>query len=390
MRKLVPGYGFCERSEILTGAGAATTANFAAYTYAPALSPFRRLSHIQPFLSGLDSLANLGINALPNRQKAFGDKILGRARKELQRLYRRFAPCYDWNRIPLQFFPLFALTEDATDHSQSQAFVVPSVYDELQAKGGSWFHGFQDLASDLKDPYDISIQKLCESFVEPHQFYTFALGHLDTHCHMHGTGRDVRRPVLMQIDDLARKLHNTFINANPDAYVLLFGDHGMLDVTRTFDAEKSIKQFTRSKGWKIPRDLVYFLDSTMVRFWGKKATECLALLSRPEWTSHGRLVDDSLANEIGITKAPYNYGEVIWWAHDGVCVFPDFFRRVRAPKGMHGYDVRLDGHKGCAFLSGVDIIPQVREEGHLIDIAPTVETLLELDIPNNITGRSWI
>lgn len=390
VKKLTPGYGFCERSEILTGAGPSDTGHFYAYTYAPDLSPFSYLRRFQPFLNLLDyALDTIPVFLSPKGKRIWG-KVYKYGRSRLQRWYRKFAPSFSWNAIPFRFFPLFALTEDSVEHTQPDAFRIPSIYDILIANGLSWNHKFQDLATDLSDSYEVSLNRFYQSFAQPHSFYCYAFGHIDSICHKNGTSRENRKKTLNYVDNMAKEMYVAFLDKNPDGYVLFFGDHGMLDIHTTFNAEEQIIRFVKMKGWKVPRDLVYFLDSTTVRFWGKKSIECKELLNNEEWAANGRVLNESLAKKIGVVDEQFNYGDLIWWANPGVCVFPDFFRRIIPPKGMHGYDVNIDEHKGLAILNGPDIVSCVRDNGHLTDIAPTVYSLLDLEIPSQVTGRSWI
>lgn len=390
VRTLTPGYGFCERSEILTGADASITGNFAAYTYAPDQSPFQHGRYVRTLLAVLDYCAEAIPRALPRGPALFFDKVHRYGLSRLQRVYRRFRDCYDWNRIPLRFFHLFALTEDARNHTEPQAFSLPSIYDLLRDRGLSWHHGFQDLATDMLDPYDVALRKLYAAFRESHSFYCFAIGHIDTNCHKRGTSQDARGATVRLVDTMAKEMYEEFMDANPGGQVIFFGDHGMLDVNQVFDAEGELLQFFKDKGWKAPRDIVYFLDSTMVRLWGEKAEECRSLVSNGDWSKYGVVVDEALASKFGILNASFNYGDLIWWANPGVAVFPDFFRRVDPPMGMHGYDINVAEHKGLAIAVGPNIKPRIIEEGSLLDIAPTVETMLGLAPPDQVVGSSWV
>lgn len=390
VKKLTPGYGFCERSEILTGADTALTGNFTAYTYAPEKSPFRYLRYMRAFMVCADYFTEVLPRMLPQKTAIFYDKVYRYSCSYLQRWYRKFVPCYSWNRIPFRFFHLFALTEDARNHTKAEAFTVPSIYDLLREKNLTWHHGFQDLATDMRDSYDIALRKLYAAFSEPHSFYCFALGHLDTICHKLGTNRDARSRTLRLVDSILKEMYIEFKRANVDGNIIFFGDHGMLDVNNVFNAEEQLLLFFKEMGWKTPRDIVYFLDSTMVRFWGKKALECKELVSSGDWVKYGFVVDDALKKKIGILESSFNYGDLIWWANPGITVFPDFFRRVDPPKGMHGYDVNLEEQKGFAIVNGPNVIHITKEEGTLLDIAPTVETILGLTPPEQIVGRSWV
>jgi len=390
VKKLVPGYGFCERSEILTGSDCSVTGNFSAYTYNPNKSPFNYLKHFHLFTSLLDSIEDLFLLRFPSKYTIYFDKLQRQLRKRLQRYYRYFRHCYDWNQIPFKFFNLFELTEDTFPHTSSNAFEVPSIYDLLIDKELSFYHGFQDLANDLKNSYNTELENLYSSFSENNTFTTFAIGHLDTITHKYGTSRSARLETLKNVDNMAKSIFLKFKEKNPSGYVIFFGDHGMLDVKKNFDAKSSIDHYLKRKRLKVPSDISYFLDSTMVRFWGSKSHIINDLVHSNEWSQYGKVIDVDFANKLGLNNFKHNYGEIIWWANPGIVVFPDFFRRYDPPLGMHGYDINHDDHKGLALLSGYDISHKLIDEGHLVDIAPTVCRLLDLGRLIHSNGKSWV
>lgn len=389
VRNLKIGPGFCERSEILTGAHSDQTDNFIAFTYAPNQSPFKQLGKCQFLTSTADWVSDTIPKLLGDSLGRVFDKAHGRLRSRLTHVCRRFGG-YALNRIPFQFLHLFALTEDSVDHTEPGAFLVPSLFDLAREAGLSWYYAFPTLATDLQGTYDENFKKLVDSFSQPYNLYLFAIGHLDTICHTYGTSRESRQRTLKQVDEWMKFLYEEFTKVNPEGTVLFFGDHGMVEVEQLFDAESRLLTFVKKRQWHIPRDLVYFLDSTMVRVWGRKSEECRELFDDEYWKTHGQVINEELAQRFNIPIHHRRYGDVIWWADPGVCVFPDFFRRHQPPKGMHGYDPNHDDMKGTAIVVGSSVPAKYIEEGLLVDICPTVEKMLGLTPPEKIVGKSWI
>jgi hypothetical protein len=130
--------------------------------------------------------------------------------------------------------------------------------------------------------------------------------------------------------------------------IVLFGDHGMVSVTGTTDVWTALMAAPIQLG----RDVSFFLDSTMARFWFKNprarqhVIDALAPL-------RGRVLDAAELESLDLSGCDPRNGELYFLAHPGVLILPNFFqRRGRPVKGMHGYHPDCPDNQGY-FLSRV-------------------------------------
>jgi predicted AlkP superfamily pyrophosphatase or phosphodiesterase len=137
-----------------------------------------------------------------------------------------------------------------------------------------------------------------------------------------------------------------------------------------------------------------FLDSTMARFrWvthhGRDFLEAVKQL--PVLRNKGRYVDERMAREYSIPLRDRRYGDLIWWANNGILLFPDYFHdRYTHNKGMHGYDSNHPDMKGFLLAFGPSIAPRAFEEANLIDVCPTICAAVGLSPPAGNKGLSLL
>ena len=143
-----------------------------------------------------------------------------------------------------------------------------------------------------------------------------------------------------RIDALERFLARAWAEAverSGDVEMLLFSDHGMTNVTSTFDL------FERLSGFELGTDYLVFMDSTMARFWfpdeirRHKVLEVLTDLP-------GRVLDEDQKRALGIDFSDDRYGHDVLVADEGVVFHPNYFAgpflhwvRKYPERAMHGY-----------------------------------------------------
>lgn len=114
--------------------------------------------------------------------------------------------------------------------------------------------------------------------------------------------------------------------------VYAFGDHGMAQVDHTHDLWEPL----RALPLQVPRDYLYFLDSTMARFWFRTddaRRKIRALLSNLDY---GRILEIGELQELGAFYRDQDYGEMIFLVEEGHILVPSFMG-LTPVRGMHGY-----------------------------------------------------
>lgn len=112
----------------------------------------------------------------------------------------------------------------------------------------------------------------------------------------------------------------------------VFSDHGMTEVTATYDILSDLARLPVREG----HDYRGFYDSTMARFKlfnDAARREIEGLLSA---SPHGRIVPDEELAALGVLFPDRRYGDLVFVAHGGTVLNPSYMSHA-APKGMHGY-----------------------------------------------------
>jgi hypothetical protein len=375
--RILPSLGFCERTEILTGAFPCTSGNFTAIGYDPAASPYRRIRPLLKLLAPLDRL--------------------GRLRSPMRRLMTRILqqlgirmPVF---QIPLDQLHRFALTEDRRDHFGSRAFAVESLVDVMQTAGRRVYAG-AFTAVGMPNGDDANRVRLALDHVrDACDLYLVYLGELDRVGHHFGPDSTQRRETSCLIDAQIHSLRTAFESHFETVHWVILGDHGMMPVERRVDAGALVHAAAQRQGLKLHSDYLIFLDSTLVRLWPQtqQASHLLAqTLTSPPLADLGELITPAQADSLHIPAPGELYGDLIWWCSPGTLVFPDYFHVARPPKGMHGYDPGLPQSQGMALVISPGMVPHQIEQGELVDICPTLCDLMGLRHPTKSQGTSFV
>jgi predicted AlkP superfamily pyrophosphatase or phosphodiesterase len=157
---------------------------------------------------------------------------------------------------------------------------------------------------------------------------------LDKIGHQFGPDSKEYLSCLRKVDSLVKQIFDSLIG--PGDKFLIWSDHGMLKVKKLINLEKILPP---------QRGYVYFLDSTMARFWFSNQGTKTKVLRTLKSLSDGNLLSQEEKRHFKINFGHSKYGEEIFLCHPGVLILPNFFQK-RPIKGMHGYDGRLKSERG--------------------------------------------
>jgi hypothetical protein len=144
------------------------------------------------------------------------------------------------------------------------------------------------------------------------------------------------------LDRALGELVELFRSLHADGRVVVFSDHGMLDVVAHHNLPGAI--FDDGRG----RRARYWLDSTMVRFWHEDPMVALAVRERV--AGEGVLfLSEEERGRFGVTSP--EFGRAIGLLPSGAVFNPNAFGS-RAPRGMHGYHPDIAEHFGVMALGG--------------------------------------
>jgi hypothetical protein len=233
-------------------------------------------------------------------------------------------------RIPLQFAHHFARHDMDYRRFPPARLPVPTLLDAAEERGLRFYfrylsHGY---------PLETALREL-DRALATHDVLFFYDPSIDGHGHRYGPdvvklGPDIDRAAAFCAAAWDR------IDGDPYANLLLFSDHGMTEIRRSYDL------LAKLRPWRIGHDYLVFIDSTFARFWyanddvrrairtalvGSPAT----FLTRADEERYGIAFDDD------------RYGQDILVADEAVVfhpsyISPTFFRTKEYPdRATHGY-----------------------------------------------------
>ena len=286
-------------------------------------------------------------------------------------------------QVPYRLLRYFAYSERYLIW-QPGALPRPTLFDVLRQHGLPWLWlGYPG--------HDQHTQALLHAFrqrIRPeHRFVYLHFAELDWTGHRYGPESRRYRETLKELDGavetVCRRLGQMFDRVNG----VIFGDHGMVSIRRLVDVEAALRQ----TGLRVPRDYVYFLDSTQARFWfqherARRVTE--ETLSSLEG---GRILRLEEYERLHIRFGHDRFGQLVFIADGHTLIFPNFFQRLEPARGMHGYlpDVQ-DNWAHYVIVNGPHDVPrgEVLQPVPMVDLFPTFLELLQLPIPKNSHERS--
>ncbi len=193
---------------------------------------------------------------------------------------------------------------------------------------------------------------------------------LDAALHEEGNHGGRAGEVLSEIGDHIERARDEMMRGGGTLTTLVVGDHGMADVDTFVDPRPVLRPLVRRLGADAPR---YFIDSTMVRFWGEQAEldQARAVLEQARLPGQWLASDVLAEREVPMEGAPYGQG--FFLLDEGAIFAPSWVGGRVA--GMHGYDVGMGSAR--AALASDTPIPDACDS--IAGVAPMVRRRLGLD-----------
>jgi predicted AlkP superfamily pyrophosphatase or phosphodiesterase len=361
-------FGFSPRASYFGGLKPAEVGFTHLFCYNPQESPFgvaRGLSWVEEKVPALADQARLWLTQL------------GRERVP------SFAAAYlSTFEIPLRFLPFFAPTEKYAPWDPKVGY--NSLFLQLDAQRLPWIQCSWPLSNQLPRSDDAAIVDNVISQLRPdHRMAYVHLQQLDSLGHTYGPGSSEVQRGLEEIDQLVRRLVEHCQRLFDAVDVLIWGDHGMVTVVHSVDLWSLLDK----SGLRFGHDFVYFLDSTMARFWfhtnfaKRKVIELLTPLRE------GIILQQEHLQKFHIAGCDWRNGELIFLLHPGIVIYPNFFQRTGQPvRGMHGYDPDCSDNMGLFLLYTDDIQPGEIPPIDAWQIYFTALELLQLPGPRKLSA----
>lgn len=365
---LIPTFGFEPDAAYIAGLFPDEADSGAQFWYYPDDSPFRFMQHWPKWLSVLHG---------------FPEKILRKMIRLGARAYSQ-SPTLSTARIPFQLLKYFSFPMKC--RMDQPGFVEgETVFDLLIKEGRPWFfHGIPRYKVDM----DSVIHHVDKELFPPAEFAFIHIGDLDRKGHRYGPESEEIKKTLKKIDEGLRQIYEISKSRYEDIYMIIIGDHGMMEVTKHIDIWNQLNKLQL----ELEKDYLVFLDSTMCRFWfftAKAKTLITELLNNVE---EGHVLSQEEKDRYHLNYSHNKFGDVIFLLDPGVLIFPNFYQNYNPVKGMHGYSPETPEQQSTLIIHS----PKIKEPKRFdapVDmrrVFPTVLDLLNLSKPTNICVESLL
>jgi len=352
--------------------------------------------------------ASIFSSTLPNTNKVWSDYVLTRKTRSLPKLFKALMAFSDLlprdemckisryighrlfnveygisNLIPPHLIDYFEPKLRKKYTADNPLGNIVTLFDHLRENSARYIEfGLHGISSDER-----IVERLLDALDEDYDFYFAKLTSLDRLGHRCGPKSNEVRRRISQIDHVLRRIVTESSRLGKPRYFLVFSDHGMSPVDSTFDISAILSRLPI----KIVEDYFVFLNSTCACFWFNNQTARDTIIHELSGIHEGTILDSSKLEELAIDNIGCEYGELIFALKEGCVFFPDFYRRHRPPKGMHGYAYpRHDSPFMILYSPDSPLDIGKRNIVRHTDIMPTVLDLLDIPVPPKCEGKSLV
>jgi predicted AlkP superfamily pyrophosphatase or phosphodiesterase len=340
----------------------------AQFWYAPEESPFKPARFIPEFMDRLPDLPQ---------------KII---RKLLVMAVRRnsTSPNFSAARIPFGLLSNFSFPmKFGLDHPRFSPN-GRTVFDLLRDSGKKYMY---HASPGFRVTMDAACERAEKDMIPDLDFAFFHIGNLDRTGHAHGPDSPEIRKELTGVDRGLERLYSVASERFDTVHFVVMGDHGMISVTDYIDVPSALKTASRISR----KEVLYFLDSTMVRFWffSDRAREKVA--DALDSLKGGRILSQSDRDRYHLNYPHNRFGDLVFVADPGSLILPNFFQKNTPVKGMHGYAPEDYGQQAALLIKSPKAVED--DDNAPVDmrsVFPTLCDLLDISVPPDCGSESLI
>ncbi len=284
-------------------------------------------------------------------------------------------------RIPFRLLPFFDGTEKKYPW-EAGYLPAATLFDLLRQKGLIGYPG-----NNLRT--GAVLEKLEKSL--PGRDYAFIWLHfaeLDWVEHEYGPDSDEVRTKLKEIDNAIGRVKILLEKKYDPINWLILGDHGTVQVKGKLDIEEKLRTLDLMRG----EDYIYFLDSTLARFWFNNSRAKDLITDMLKGLQEGKILEkEDLARYRSNHSGTSNW-ELLFMANEGIVIQPNFYQGYDPVNGMHGYlpDVRNNMASFVLLNGSREKGIRMKEIRDMTDVFPTLCDLIGLPLPDSCEGRSLL
>ena len=345
-QKVTPSTGFCEIIEYLSGTNASThgmlcqiTAKNDWFSQKPTPPFFRAMNSLTKHTKRIPKVRGLVNIVCEAISRNYIDPEMHRVRYN----------------IPLNMLPYFRPTESLHEYTAEEFSNASNILVNLKNDGYTVdvedFVKFNKVVGSDDDRVDRLVKKIEERRLA--DFTMIYIGYCEM-AHFWEQTSDELAALMTHMDNQLARIDDA-LKSHTDGYNLTFvGDHGMVEVSRSYDIETKITHFIQKNNLTVGQDILFFIDSTCVRIWYHTTVvkELRSELSE--------IISSTIRDDLDTSQSDYlksfspEYGDQIFWLKPGAVFFPDFFGNT-INVGMHGYDGNAEGQQGLMLSVGTHV-----------------------------------
>lgn len=309
------GYSFTLYLEMFYGLLPDESGLWCEYSYDPPKSPYHGLKEMKGLLKILD---NLGIITVA---------------------FKRFLTMFTHHNIqnvPLRFLPLF---RNLRYKLFEEAIREKSIQSKMEKMPRSII--FDNMVQSYSD--ELGFEKALKKVVAETLF--LSLTDLDAVSHQCGVGSRGYINKIEQLDKNIEILVNNFLKIHKRANIVILSDHGFVNIAKYIEPN-----FSRIGELKELKDYIYFVDSTMIKFWTFSETAEDIIYDYLKKLTYGRVLNNNEREENHITSK--GFGNLLFLLNKGCVFYPSFYGGLRRSVAMHGYGPEVEEHQGIFLYQG--------------------------------------
>jgi len=289
------------------------------------------------------------------------------------------------NRMPFGFQRYFDISSKRFPHEKDFISKKNTVFDVLRENKRPFFVNMYPV-----HPVGSTavLQRVENELSKSFSFAFLHIADLDGTGHRYGPNSIEFKKVLQQLDARIAQIYKIMLERFEDIDLLILGDHGMAEVRQNIDIWSELKRL----GLDIGRDYVFFLDSTMARFWffNEKSKNRIEDFLTNFKQGHVVTEEEKLRHRINYSHN--RFGDLIFLADPEMLIFPNFFQRKQPARGMHGYAPDFKDQQAAFLIQSSRIkSPEVsRDPVGMCRLFPTILDLLNMPVPGTCTVKSLL
>jgi len=366
MGSVIPTFAFEPDAAFLCGRYPEDTDRGTHFWYQPEGSPFKSCKSLR----GVDHMPY----AIQRGVRAVLERLIGWRRRGLGITAR----------IPFGFLPYFSPVVGCFPFDEGFC-VFPTVFDLLRERHKRWLYLGVPIGNGEAEGIWREFQRVCLSDLS---LVFLFIADLDGIGHSYGPESREYLTGVQRVGRFIERVYDRMVEVHQNVRALVFSDHGMAKVQKTVDIRAILSRLSL----RVPEEYIYFLDSTLARFWFFNSRARVQVREALEGVEGGRWLN-SQDREIYRIRYPHNrFGDEIWWADGGTLIFSNFWQDRKPVKGMHGYRREVKENHASFILISPELSShggyQLEEPLEMVDVFATLVDLLGIEKPRGAHGMS--